>query len=220
MDWEFHRTLDGCTQIHKRRLPESDPRHLTTKRCCKRGCHWCDFRLRQRHLAKLQRLQSYVMDDPYDWRFMTFTLPGDWYDVRCADLATQLEVFRSAKRKWRARRGRVTSSYVIEHTRNSSTGNWNVHSHDLVRNGNEFVDFNSTMDEMTSQWLECVDKKTTRTLREWGLSDRQIAGGVLDVRRVDKDGLAGYMAKASKYMTKGISSLTYRVGCVASCPNF
>ena len=204
--YPLQRLLDGCTQLKTNYgLRVSDPGHLSTKRCCKRGCHWCDYRLRARHLKKLNRLERLVQKEPEAWRFETYTLPGDLFEIRGASLSEQLEVFRRAKKRFRKRRGGMTSSYVIEHTKNSTSGNWHLHSHDLVASGEEYSDFNGKVNELTKKWLQCVDKSTTNHLLNFDVPLEVIGGRAIDVQRVSDSGLASYMSKATRYMTKGSS---------------
>ncbi len=73
---------------------------------------------------------------------LTKTLPGSWHGIRKANLAAQYNYFtkRSRNKRWMKYLRSTGASGGIEFleiTQNSDTGNWNLHSHDLLYSANE-----------------------------------------------------------------------------------
>lgn len=198
-----------------------DDLRMGTRRCGERGCHWCDYQLRNRHRGKLKRVEEVVSKCRPSYRFVTRTLPGDFYpDIREAPLEEQWQTFRTAMKRFRDRHrdkrskdplslGSWTSSYVLEYTRNTTTGDWHMHSHDIWEVPPDFDDeFKPRVGHYSKQWLECIDKEQTDfLLEERNLSVFDVASNVFQVDRITKDGLAEYVTKAGRYMSKGGTAL-------------
>ena len=194
---------------------------MCTRRCYDRGCHWCDYHLRNRHRPKLKRVEREVLKDLEGYRFVTRTLPGEFFpDLREAPLMEQWQTFREAMKKFRDRHrdkrrkdrfslGSWTSSYCLEHTRNESTGDWHMHSHGLWEVPANFdEEFKERIETHSREWIECIDKDQTKyLLQERNLSVFDVASNVFQVDRITKKGLAEYITKAGRYMSKGGNAL-------------
>lgn len=216
-NWNLQRTLDGCTKLEwtngkirsRIKMGSSHDGWRLSSRCCRgRGCKWCDYKLRLRHRPKIRRVMDLASADPDRWRFSTFTLPGNNYQVRGASLNDQLSTWRRAWKMFRNRHrnsdawwslGKVTSSYVLEYPCND--GVWHLHGHALMNVPDDFDTlFDDKVKKYNSQWLECIDKEKTFELRD-SMPIEKI-GSPIDFQRITDDGLVGYMTKASGYLTK------------------
>ena len=73
-------------------VTESGMIQYHTERCNMRGCWACAHRRRSKLKDKVNRfVRTTVNKAKKAWRFVTFTLPGSWYDVRHAGLEQQLK---------------------------------------------------------------------------------------------------------------------------------
>lgn len=221
----LQRLLDNCTELRYRRIrsdgeygpplrrrhQSSHDTHHTTAMCGKRGCKWCDYKYRRRHLPKMRRLEELIQEDPGKWRLFTFTHPGENFPIRKGGLLDQLVVMRRALTRWRdrqrdprgthwARLGKITGSYVIEHPYNSENQWWHLHTHAIIRVPGNFDDsFDCRVARYNRQWLECIDKDTYKLLKDKG----EPVGSPLDIERVTDDKLGSYLTKATGYLSKG-----------------
>jgi len=141
------------------------------------------------------------MKQKRQWRFVTLTLPGHWYEVRSTSVAEQLRTVKRAFSSWRLkmqRRGaRVHGFYTIEFE-GSENEYWHTHVHLLMR-WQQRKDYN----ELKRLWTESVDKPMRKTLAKW--TDNQFTNDqrVVQVDRITSSGIAEYCTKVTNYVTKG-----------------
>lgn len=138
------------------------------------------------------------------WRFVTLTLPGNWYEVRSASVETQLKTVRRAFSSWRLkmqRRGaRVHGFYTIEFE-GAAKDQWHTHVHMLMR-WRRKIDYT----ELKRLWTESVDRPMRKQLAKW--TDNQFTNDqrVVQVDAITSRGIADYCTKVTNYVTKGPKS--------------
>ena len=206
------RSMDGCTigRSMTKRTPypnvgESGLPIYETSPCRSRGCWACQHKARRKLRSKVERFVSeVVMKAKRSWRFVTLTLPGNWYNVRSASVETQLKTVKRAFASWRLkmqRRGaRVHGFYTIEFE-GSENDQWHTHVHMLMR-WQKRQDYT----ELKRLWTESVDRKMRKQLSKW--TDNQFTNDqrVVQVDRITSKGIAEYCTKVTNYVTKGPKS--------------
>ena len=175
----------------------------TTKRCGLRSCWACQYRQRRRIREKVSDfVDEYVLPAKNQWKFVTLTLPGNWYDARYLELRDQHELVSKAFRSWRNKmkyRGYPISGVaVFEHVNNNDQDTWHCHIHMLVK-WNWKIDF-AIVKQM---WTESVDKPMRRQLASWTDGKFTNDSRVWDFKDVDNQGIAGYLTKVTNYLVKG-----------------
>lgn len=173
-----------------------------TEPCRSRGCWACQHKARRKLRDKVQRfIDSTVMKAKRSWRFVTLTLPGQWYEVRSASVETQLKTVRRAFTSWRLkmqRRGvRVHGFYTIEFE-GAAEDQWHTHVHMLMR-WRRRIDYT----ELKKLWTESVDRPMRKQLAKW--TDNQFTNDqrVVQVDAITSRGIADYCTKVTNYVTKG-----------------
>jgi hypothetical protein len=135
------------------------------------------------------------------WRFVTLTLPGNWYQVREASVEAQLKTVRRAFNSWRLkmqRRGnRVHGFYTIEFE-GSEDSNWHTHIHLLMR-WRKRIDYT----ELKKLWTESVDRPMRKQLEKWTEGTFTNDQRVVQVDAITSEGIAAYATKVTNYVTKG-----------------
>ena len=204
-DWT---NMDGSSSIRVRtrthpfaKMTESGlPSYYTTP-CRSRGCWACQYKARRKLRSTVEQ---FVFDDVLkakrQWRFVTLTLPGNWYPVREADVATQLATLRKAfasfRLKMQRRNRRLHGFYTIEFE-GSENGNWHTHVHMLMKW--KHVDYN----ELKKLWTESIDRKMRKQLAKWTEDSFTNDQRVVQVDEITSKGIAAYCTKVTNYVTKG-----------------
>jgi hypothetical protein len=176
-----------------------------TEPCRSRGCWACQHKARRKLRGKVQRfIDDVVMKAKRSWRFVTLTLPGNWYEVRSASVEAQLNTVRRAFSSWRLkmqRRGaRIHGFYTIEFE-GSENDNWHTHVHMLMR-WRRRIDYK----ELKKLWTESVDRKMRKQLAKWTEDSFTNDQRVVQVDRITSRGIADYCTKVTNYVTKGPKS--------------
>jgi hypothetical protein len=176
-----------------------------TEPCRSRGCWACQYKARRKLRGKVERfVRDVVVKAKRQWRFVTLTLPGNWYSVRSASVGAQLQTVRRAFASWRLkmqRRGnRVHGFYTIEFE-GAGEGQWHTHVHMLMR-WRRREDYT----ELKRLWTESVDRKMRKQLAAW--TDNQFTNDqrVVQVDAITSQGIAEYCTKVTNYVTKGPKS--------------
>ena len=172
-----------------------------TKRCGSRGCWACQHRARRRLRDKVGKfIDNVVYKNLRKWKFVTLTLPGDWYEIRRATLEEQFARVRKAFRSWRTKMKRrdklVSGFYTIELTSNQDSGNWHAHVHMIMPW--KKADYNS----VRRMWVESVDRPMRRALSEWTEDKFTNDSRTLQVDAITDRGIAEYLTKVTNYVTK------------------
>lgn len=104
-------------------------------------CTWCTNEQARYKAASLYKRHE-MITELKPWLSvggeLTKTLPGSWHSIRKAPLWDQYKYFtkRSRNKRWmkflREHVGAAGGIEFLEITQNSSTGAWNLHSHDLL----------------------------------------------------------------------------------------
>ena len=177
-----------------------------TERCNQRGCWACQHRKRANLRDKVDSfVRTTVTKARKAWRFVTFTLPGKWYDVRSAGLEDQLKIVKSSWRSYRQKmkyRGiPIHGFYTIElaggHSKNRE---WHAHIHVLQ----EWKTF--PFDEARKMWTESVDRKMRKTLSSWTEGKFTNDSRSVQVDEITDDNISSYLTKVTNYVTKGPES--------------
>ena len=173
----------------------------STERCGSRGCWACQYRARRKLRDKVEYfVRTTVEPEKHRFRFVTLTLPGDWYDVRHADLENQFDTIRRAFRSWRSKMKRryllVSGFYTIELVQNSNNDNWHAHVHMIMPWSQ--ADYG----EIRKCWTESVDSKMRKQLSEW--TDKKFTNDsrALQVDPITSSGIGEYLTKVTNYVTK------------------
>ena len=176
-----------------------------TEPCRSRGCWACQHKARRKLRSKVQRfIDEVVIKAKRNWRFVTLTLPGNWYQVRSASVGAQLQTVRRAFASWRLkmqRRGaRVHGFYTIEFE-GGGENQWHTHVHMLMR-WTKKQDYT----ELKRLWTESVDRPMRKQLAKW--TDNQFTNDqrVVQVDAITSRGIADYCTKVTNYVTKGPKS--------------
>ncbi len=200
-----HYRLDASWDYkwHGPALTEAGNVQYETKRCGLRSCWACQYRQRRRLREKVSRfVDEYVLPAKNQWKFVTLTLPGNWYEARYLELRDQHELVSKAFRSWRNKmkyRGYPISGLaVFEHVNNNDQDTWHCHIHMLVK-WNWKIDF-AIVKQM---WTESVDKPMRRQLADWTEGKFTNDSRVWDFKDVDNQGIAGYLTKVTNYIIKG-----------------
>ncbi len=177
-----------------------------TDRCNMRGCWACAYRRRSNLKEKVNRfVRTTVSKAKKAWRFVTFTLPGSWYDVRHAGLEQQLKIVKSSWRSYRQKmkyRGiPIHGFYTIElaggHSKNRE---WHAHIHVLQ----EWKQF--PFEEARKLWTESVDRKMRKQLSSWTDGKFTNDSRSVQVDEITDNSIADYLTKVTNYVTKGPNS--------------
>ena len=182
-------------------LGESGLPMYETTPCRTRGCWACQYKARRKLRSKVERfVRDTVTKAKRHWRFVTLTLPGNWYNVRSSSVETQLRTVKRAFSSWRLkmqrRNRRVHGFYTIEFE-GSSNSNWHTHIHMLMRW--KHVDYT----ELKKLWTESVDKPMRKQLAKWTEDSFTNDQRVVQVDKITSQGIADYMTKVTNYVTKG-----------------
>jgi hypothetical protein len=207
------RSMDGL--VHRRSMSKTAPFPNTTESglplyetepCRSRGCWACQHKARRKLRGKVERfVRDVVMKQKRLWRFVTLTLPGNWYNVRSASVEAQLNTVRRAFSSWRLkmqrRDARVHGFYTIEFE-GSEDDNWHTHVHMLMQ-WRKRIDYN----ELKKLWTESVDRPMRKQLAKW--TDNQFTNDqrVVQVDAITSQGIADYCTKVTNYVTKGPKSV-------------
>lgn len=182
-------------------LGESGLPMYETTPCRTRGCWACQYKARRKLRSKVEKfVRTTVTKAKRHWRFVTLTLPGNWYEVRSESVETQLRTVKRAFSSWRLkmqrRNRRVHGFYTIEFE-GSSNSNWHTHIHMLMRW--KHVDYT----ELKKLWTESVDKPMRKQLSKWTEDSFTNDQRVVQVDKITSQGIADYMTKVTNYVTKG-----------------
>lgn len=181
--------------------------HEYTRSCRRRSCWYCQYQARQKTRKKVQRWITSLDRDEY--RFVTLTLPGDWYPVRNFGLADQHDQLMRSFRSWRGKRryrGKPVSGFAcVEHTANrgdssssNNSGTWHSHVHGIFR-WTESED----LAEVRRTWTESVDRDMRKALDKWTDGSFTNDSRVFDIKRINDDDIGSYLTKVTNYVTKG-----------------
>jgi hypothetical protein len=173
-----------------------------TTPCRSRGCWACQYKARRKLRGKVEQfVRDVVIKQKRNWRFVTLTLPGSWYDVRSASVDAQLKTVRRAFNSWRLkmqrREARVHGFYTIEFE-GSEDNNWHTHVHMLLR-WKKRIAYN----DLKRWWTESVDRPMRKTLAKWTENTFTNDQRVVQVDRITYQGIAEYCTKVTNYVTKG-----------------
>jgi hypothetical protein len=174
-----------------------------TERCNMRGCWACEYRKRSKLKEKVNNfVRTTVNKARKAWRFVTFTLPGSWYEARHADLESQLKIvktsWRSYRQKMKYRGIPINGFYTIELAGgHSKKREWHAHIHVLQ----EWVKF--PFDEARRLWTESVDKKMRKQLSSWTEGKFTNDSRSVQVDEISDASIADYLTKVTNYVTKG-----------------
>lgn len=176
-----------------------------TAPCRSRGCWACQHKARRKLRSKVQRfVDDVVLKAKRSWRFVTLTLPGNWYEVRSASVEEQLKTVRKAFASWRLkmhrREARVHGFYTIEFE-GSEDDNWHTHVHMLMRWKKRIA-----YTELKKLWTESVDRPMRKQLAKWTDSQFTNDQRVVQVDQITSRGIADYCTKVTNYVTKGPKS--------------
>ncbi len=174
-----------------------------TERCGLRSCWACQYRQRRRLRDKVSNfVDEEVLPQKNQWKFVTLTLPGNWYDARYLDLRQQHELVNKSFRSWRAKmkyRGYTISGVaVFEHVMNNERDTWHCHIHMLVK-WMWKIDFSI----VKKLWTESVDKPMRKQLEDWTNGAFTNDSRVFDFKDVESQGVSDYLTKVTNYVTKG-----------------
>jgi hypothetical protein len=176
-----------------------------TEPCRSRGCWACQYKARRKLRGKVERfVRDVVMKAKRQWRFVTLTLPGNWYQVRSQSVGAQLQTVRRAFASWRLkmqRRGsRIHGFYTIEFE-GSENSTWHTHVHMLMqwRKRQDYT-------ELKRLWSESVDRKMRKQLAKWTDNSFTNDQRVVQVDPITSQGIAEYCTKVTNYVTKGPKS--------------
>lgn len=206
------RSMDGLIQGRSRskrtpfaNLAESGLPNYETEPCRSRGCWACQYKARRKLRDQVSRfIEDVVIKAKRSWRFVTLTLPGNWYEVRSASARTQYDAVRRAFSSWRLkmqRRGaRVHGFYTIEFE-GSPEGNWHTHVH-MVMRWKRRIPYG----ELKKLWTESVDRKMRKQLASWTENQFTNDQRVVQVDAITSHGIADYCTKVTNYVTKGAKS--------------
>ena len=203
------RSMDGL--VVRRRMSKTAPFVNTaesglplyeTESCRSRGCWACQHKARRKLRGKVQRfIDDVVMKAKRSWRFVTLTLPGNWYNVRSASVETQLNTVKRAFASWRLkmqrRDARIHGFYTIEFE-GSEDDNWHTHVHMLMR-WKKRIAYN----DLKRWWTESVDRPMRKTLAKWTENSFTNDQRVVQVDKITSRGIADYCTKVTNYVTKG-----------------
>ncbi|AXF52749.1 MAG: replication family protein [Cressdnaviricota sp.] len=180
------------------------PAYETTP-CRSRGCWACQYKARRKLRNKVQRfVDDVVLKAKRSWRFVTLTLPGEWYEVRSNTVAEQLHTVRRAFASWRLkmqRRGRRLHGFYTIEFEGSEKENWHTHVHMLMKW--KHADYN----ELKKLWTESVDRKMRKQLENWTEGTMTNDQRVVQVDKITSQGIADYCTKVTNYVTKGPKSV-------------
>jgi hypothetical protein len=176
-----------------------------TEPCRSRGCWACQYKARRKLRGKVERfVRDVVMKQKRLWRFVTLTLPGNWYQVRSASVGVQLQTVKRAFASWRLkmqrREARVHGFYTIEFE-GSENDNWHTHVHMLMR-WRKRIDYT----ELKKLWTESVDRPMRKQLEKWTEDSFTNDQRVVQVDAITSQGIADYCTKVTNYVTKGPKS--------------
>jgi hypothetical protein len=176
-----------------------------TEPCRSRGCWACQHKARRKLRGKVERfVRDVVMKQKRLWRFVTLTLPGNWYSVRSASVEAQLKTVRRAFASWRLkmqrRDARIHGFYTIEFE-GSENDNWHTHVHMLMQ-WRKRINYT----ELKKLWTESVDKPMRKQLEKWTDNSFTNDQRVVQVDAITSQGIADYCTKVTNYVTKGPKS--------------
>lgn len=177
--------------------------HEWTRACRSRRCWYCQYQARRKMRAKVSNWIGTIDRDEY--KFVTLTLPGAWYDARSLALKPQHELLVNSFRSWRAKRRYrdrpVVGFAAFEHTSNERDGKWHSHVHGLFK-----WTQNEDLSEVRRTWTESVDRPMRTTLADWTEGSFTNDSRVLDIRTVNDDEIGTYLTKVTNYVAKGNDS--------------
>jgi hypothetical protein len=174
-----------------------------TKRCGFRDCPTCAYHQMKKHRAKVNSWINSI--DSSQYKFLTLTLPGKWYDCREYGLAEQDKLvrraFRSYRAKWKYHLEGFDGVAVYEHTSNDETKQWHSHVHAVVRWPTKL-----DLAEQRKRWTESVDRKMRKQLDSWTDGRFTNDSRVVDVQKITDQGIADYLTKVTNYLVKAPKS--------------
>ena len=192
--------MQGKLHPYAERTESGLPRYYTVP-CRSRGCWACQYKARRKLRSKVQKfVNEHVLEAKRSWRFVTLTLPGNWYTVREASVATQLQTVRKAFASWRlkmARRNKPVRGFYTIEFEGSENGNWHTHIHMLMKW--KHADYT----ELKRLWTESVDRKMRKQLAKWTDNTFTNDQRVIQVDAITSKGIADYCTKVTNYVTKG-----------------
>lgn len=173
--------------------------HEWTRACRRRSCWYCQYQARRKMRRKVASWIGRIPIEEY--KFVTLTLPGSWYEARDLALGEQHELLTRSFRSWRAKRkyrGRPVRGFAaFEHT-GERDGNWHSHIHGVF----EWPD-QEDLAEVKRTWTESVDRPMRMQLAKWTEGSFTNDSRVLDIQNITSDGIAEYLTKVTNYVTKG-----------------
>jgi hypothetical protein len=174
-----------------------------TKRCGFRDCPTCAYHQMKKHREKVNKWLANI--DSSQYRFLTLTLPGRWYEARHLGLAEQdrlvRRAFRSYRAKWKYHLDKFNGVAVYEHTSNDDTQQWHSHVHAVVKWPGKL-----DLAGERKRWTESVDKKMRKQLDSWTDGRFTNDSRVVDVQRITDQGIADYLTKVTNYLVKAPKS--------------
>lgn len=199
---QWDETLEvSCGSLVERVVPwsvsESGPEY--TRACRRRSCWYCQYQARRKMRQKVGAWIGRIPIEEY--KFVTLTLPGSWYEARELDLENQHELLMKSFRSWRAKRryrGRPVRGFAaFEHT-GERDGNWHSHIHGVFE-----WPVQEDLAEVKRTWTESVDRPMRMQLDKWTDGSFTNDSRVLDIQNITSDGIAQYLTKVTNYVTKG-----------------
>lgn len=176
-----------------------------TTPCRSRGCWACQHKARRKLRGQVEAfVRDVVLKAKRQWRFVTLTLPGNWYSIRSSSVAAQLQAVRRAFASWRLkmkRRGTLLHGFYTIEFEGSADRNWHTHVHMLVR-WNKRHDYQ----ELKRLWTESVDRPMRKQLAKWTDNTYTNDARVVQVDPITSQGIASYCTKVTNYVTKGPKS--------------
>ena len=175
-----------------------------TRACRRRSCWYCQYNARRK---QRKRVAGWIHGlDRDEYRFVTLTLPGDWYPVRDYPLGEQHDQLMKSFRSWRGKRryrGKPVQGFAcVEHTANigedGEPGTWHSHVHGVFR-WTEHED----LADVRRTWTESVDRDMRKSLVNWTDGSFTNDSRVFDIKRINDDDIGSYLTKVTNYVTKG-----------------
>jgi hypothetical protein len=179
-----------------------------TRACRRRSCWHCQYNARRK---TRKRVAGWIHGlDRDEYRFVTLTLPGDWYPVRHMALAEQHDQLMKSFRSWRGKRryrGKPVQGFAcVEHTANTGEdgepGTWHSHVHGVFR-WTEHED----LADVRRTWTESVDRDMRKSLDKWTDGSFTNDSRVFDIKRINDDDIGSYLTKVTNYVTKGSAAM-------------
>jgi hypothetical protein len=195
---------DGPMSVYAK----NGPLPYRTKRCGFRDCPNCAYHAMRKHRDRVNDWINSI--DRSQYKFLTLTLPGRWYDARYLALGTQDELvrraFRGYRAKWKYHNTKFSGVACFEHTSNTDDGWWHSHVHAVVK-------WPSKLDLASERkrWTESVDRKMRKQLSSWTDGSFTNDSRVVDVKPITDEGIADYITKVTNYLVKAPNAETGEV---------